>query len=606
MLKKYFLRRFRSHFLLMFLPMVLVFLVIGYFLMSTQQKAIATEGPATLNSFEESLEASLYNMGYQLDVMMSNSSFSLSLKNLLSKEGMEQREHNFFGEVKNFLSTYELAYSYVHSIYLYIEDKEQFMTSSSGQIANINTYYDMEWLDDYYSMAEDERIFTSLRWIKRNTYDEPTEVISLYYRNTYLDGVIVINIDKSEYGKLLRNVLISERQKIFLINSRGDVVCTTDQTFEMMEVDSPLAKTIQGYIKGDQTDNLNNQWISVDQAAYFISLQYSDYLDIYQVSAIPIGYLFEEIRVYIILAVAVLILNLIIIIGWAYAYTKRSFYYIEECVNIFSAAERGDTAKPRSSVVKDEYSMILNNIIYLHLKSSQMQLDLMEKQHLYEMTEMMALQLQINPHFIFNTLQIMDIEVVHNIGKQSTLHKMIQQLSSVVKYALTTPTKEVTLREELAYLKSYLEIQRIRFDNSSITYFEVDDSVLDEYVFRLLLQPMLENCFEHGRKSGEERLLIKIKVFDQGEQIYFAVVDNGKGMNKEELAQLYERINEKDSHSIGLTNLNRRLLLHYGVDSGLHIQSRKGVGMVVQFRIPKKNVKKENLSEKMIPFSRTP
>lgn len=593
MLRKYFFKRFRSYFLIMFLPMLLVFLVTGYFLMSSQQKKIEDEGPATLDSFEESMEATLYNVGYQLDVMMSNSSFSLSLKNLLGNSGMEQKDQIFYDLLKNFFSTYEMAYSYVHSVYLHIDGKDRFMTSASGLIANVDTYYDMEWMDEYLAMDKDERIFTSRRWIQRYSYDEPTEIISVYYRNTYLDGVIVINIDKSEYGRMLRNVLISERQKIFLLNTKGDIVCTTDQTFETMDEDNQLTTTISKCVKADQLEQLNNQWLRVGNDYYFMYLQYSEYFDIYQVSAIPLGYLFEELRFYIMLAVLVLIMNLVIIVSLAYSYTKRSFYYIEECVNIFSAAERGDTIEPSVSVVKDEYGMILNNIIFLHLKSNQMQLDLIEKHHLYEMTEMMALQLQINPHFIFNTLQIMDIEIVRNIGKKSTLHKMTQQLSSVVKYALTTPTKEVTLREELAYLKAYLEIQKIRFDNNGITYFEVDRSILEEDVFRLLLQPMLENCFEHGRRGEGDQLLIKIKIFDKGEYIYFAVIDNGKGMDRRELAELYQKINDSNSKSIGLTNLNRRLILHYGIGSALKIRSKKYQGMEVSFQIPKRNIKNE-------------
>lgn len=587
MLRKYFFKRVRSYFFIMMIPTFIMFIVIGYFIISSKQEVIESQGPAILNSFEGSMEASLYNMGYQLDVMMSNSSFSLSLKNLLGNSVMEQKERTFFNVLKIFFSTYESAYSYVHSIYLYLDGKEQFMTSASGQIANIKSYYDLKWYEEYQEMGQDEKIFTSRRWIQRYTYDEPVEVISIYYRNTYINGVIVINIDKSEYGKLLRSILLSEQCKVFLLNSREDIICSTDQNFEVMETGNLLAEKLYQYVREEETHN--NTWVKLGEEYYYIYMQHSDYLDVNQISVISLKYLFSEIRYYLILVALVLILDIAIILLLAYSYTKRSFYYIEECLNIFSAAERGERIQKNTSDVKDEYGMILNNIIFMYLRNNQMQLELMEKNHQYEITEMMALQLQINPHFIFNTLQIMDFEIIRNIGVKSVLHKMTQQLSKIVKYALNNPTEEVTLREELDYLRDYLEIQKVRFNNNSITYFEVDESVLDNKVFRLLLQPILENCFEHGLRSNSKNIVIKIKIYDRIESISIAVIDNGIGMSKESLEKLNSKINNKDSKNIGLTNLNQRLILHYGLKSRLIIKSKENMGTIVCFSVPKRN-----------------
>lgn len=589
MLKKYFFKRVHSYFRIMIIPTLILFLVMGCFFVLEQQKFIKEQGPAALSSFEDSLEASLYNMGYQLDVMMSNTSYSLALKNLLGNTTMEQRDRIIFDMLKYFFNSYESAYSYIDSVYLYIDGKDRFMTSASGQIANIDTYYDQEWYDGYINMEPDAKIYTNRRWIQRYTYDEPVEVISIYYRNTYLNGVIVINVDKGEYGKMLRNILISDKQKVFLMNTSGDVICTTDTVLEESELENWFEKSIASY-EGDY-EKMNNRWITIGNNKYYMYVRHSEYLDIYQVSAISREYMFSELQYYVTLAALVLILDIVISLLLSYVYTRRSFYYIEECVNIFSAAERGEKFKQTVSEVKDEYGMILNNIIFLHLKNSQMQLDLLEKQHLYEITEMMALQLQINPHFIFNTLQIMDFEIIRNLGPQSNAHNMIQQLSKVVKYAFTEPTEEVTLKEELAYLKAYLEIQKVRFSGNAITYFEVDDTVLEQKVFRLLLQPMLENCFEHGMRSGEDHIVIKIKIYDKGETLYFAVIDNGIGMSKPELENLYIKINNAKSKNIGLTNLNRRLILHYGENSKLIIQSKEEKGTIIHFTIPKQEMR---------------
>lgn len=592
MLKKYFIRRAKSIFLVMIIPTFILFLVVGFFFISYQNKSLEEKGPETLQIFEESLEASLYNMGYQIDAMMSNSSFSLALRNLLDHTAMQRNDLMVFDMLKYLFNSYETSYSYIHSVYLYLDDRERFLTSESGQIANVNTYYDQEWYQEYKNMDSDDLIYTSKRWLQRYAYDEPVEVISLYYRATYLDGVIVINVDKSEYGKLLRNVLISDNQTVFLFNSKGDIICTTDNDFQNIGQDQRFMDTIRNHIVSGQYQELSNKWTRIYGKLYYLTIQYSEYADLYQVSAISIKQMFYELNYYLLMALTILILDIAVMFILAYTYTKRSFSYIEECINIFSAAERGEKIDNKFIKEQDEYGILMNNIIFLYIENNKMQMDLREREHENEITEMAALQLQINPHFIFNTLQIMDLEIIKVLGNQSGLHKIVQQLSLVVKYALTNPTEEVKLKKEIDYLKTYLEIQNMRFEGGGIIYFEVDETILETKVFRLILQPMLENCFEHGMRIEKQHLLIKVKIFDQGDYIHFAVVDNGRGMSREEISELYMKINNKESKNIGLTNLNRRLLLHYGKESALKIQSKEGQGTIISFKVPKQNSNK--------------
>lgn len=587
MLKLFFLKRVRSFFVIMIIPNLLLFAVIGGFVISAQHNALQQKGPAVLNSIEEGLESSLYNASYQMDVMMNSPSYVLSLKNLLSQSGMDQQDRMFFTMLKRLLTSYEMAYSYIDSIYIYLDGISRFMTSATGRLASVDDYFDLEWLEEYEAMDPSAKVFTSRRWIQKNSFDNPLEVITIYYRNTYMDGAIVINVDRKKYGEMLRSNLISPEQQVVLFNHDGAVVSATDAKFVQGDIEQFFQEQIARYQETGDFTHVNNTWKKIDGTYYYLYIQHSEFFDVYQMSAIPLSYLFSEMGFYLWIMALILILNIVLVLVLAYSYTKRSFYYIEECVNVFSAAERGEPIERTKTDVQDEYGMILNNVIYMYLKNNQMQRDLLEKQHLYEMTEMTALQLQINPHFIFNTLQIMDFEVLRNLGTESTLHKMTHQLSQVVKYALTNPIELVTLREELDYLKAYLQIQEIRFHNNSITYFEIDDSLLQCKVFRLLLQPMLENCFKHADRGEEHHLLIKIKAYDRGDAVSFTVIDNGRGMDRTEVEELYEKINNMKSKSVGLTNLNRRLILHYGEESHLRIQSRKNRGTIISTRIPK-------------------
>ncbi|SFU95597.1 Histidine kinase-, DNA gyrase B-, and HSP90-like ATPase [Butyrivibrio sp. INlla21] len=570
----------------MIIPTLLIFFLFGVFFLHSQRASVEKESVKSLESFEDSLEASIYNMGYQLDTLMSNSSFSLAFKTMLDYRGLSHSDLTTFNMLKYLFNSYEASYSYIHSVYMYLDGRERFLTSDTRQIANVDTYFDREWLDEYKSMAEDERVYTDHRWIQRHSYAEPVEVISIFYRMTYMDGVIVINIDKSEYGKLLRSVLISENQKVLLYNSKGDIICITDPELEDFEA-SVINEDIKKRIQGKETELGSKKWVKLDGKYYFADMLYSEYLNLYEVSVTSRAQLMEDLRIYIIMAVVILFVEIILMILLAYIYTKRNFSYIEECVDVFSAAERGEAVEERFRSADDEYSLIFNNVIRMHLNNSKMQMDLLEKQHEAQMAQMNALQLQINPHFIFNTLQTLDFEAIKKEGYDSEVHRMIQNLSMVVKYALSEPTRDVTIRMELEYLKAYLEIQNIRFGGNVITYFEVDETIYECKVFRLMLQPVLENCFEHGINNDEGKIHVKVKIFDRGDEITVFVVDNGRGITGDELKKLYEKINNKDSRNIGLTNLNRRLILRYGEDHALKIRSKAGFGTEVSFSVPK-------------------
>ena len=570
----------------MIIPTLLIFFLFGVFFLYSQRASVEKESVKSLESFEDSLEASIYNMGYQLDTLMSNSSFSLAFKTMLDYRGLSHSDLTTFNMLKYLFNSYESSYSYIHSVYMYLDGRERFLTSDTRQIANVDTYFDREWLDEYKSMAEDERVYTDHRWIQRHSYAEPVEVISIFYRMTYMDGVIVINIDKSEYGKLLRSVLISENQKVLLYNSKGDIICITDPELEDFEA-TVINEDIKKRIQGKETELGSKKWVKLDGKYYFADMLYSEYLNLYEVSVTSRAQLMEDLRIYIIMAVVILFVEIILMILLAYIYTKRNFSYIEECVDVFSAAERGEAVEERFRSADDEYSLIFNNVIRMHLNNSKMQMDLLEKQHEAQMAQMNALQLQINPHFIFNTLQTLDFEAIKKEGYDSEVHRMIQNLSMVVKYALSEPTRDVTIRMELEYLKAYLEIQNIRFGGNVITYFEVDETIYECKVFRLMLQPVLENCFEHGINNDEGKIHVKVKIFDRGDEITVFVVDNGRGITGDELKKLYEKINNKDSRNIGLTNLNRRLILRYGEDHALKIRSKAGFGTEVSFSVPK-------------------
>lgn len=201
--------------------------------------------------------------------------------------------------------------------------------------------------------------------------------------------------------------------------------------------------------------------------------------------------------------------------------------------------------------------------------------------------------MQINPHFLYNTLQTLDIES-RKLQDDGRISAIVRYVSDILKYSLTDPQKSVSLQEELDYLKKYVEVQHYRFGDRFIAYYEVDDEALDAEVFRLMLQPVVENALLHAMQGLSRRGYVKVRVRLLGDFLDLHIIDNGTGMTPEELAALRTRIADRNSRSIGLTNLDRRLRLRYPGLDGLRICSIKNFGTSVSFRIPYKKCRNDS------------
>lgn len=197
------------------------------------------------------------------------------------------------------------------------------------------------------------------------------------------------------------------------------------------------------------------------------------------------------------------------------------------------------------------------------------------------------LKSQVNPHFLFNTLNM--ISCMARLEDAENTDKMIVALGSVFRYNLRTKEQEVYLEQELDALDDYLYIQQMRYD-SRITYKK--DIRVDTYTVRIpsfTLQPIVENALTHGMKSKEEGGRILLKIWQEGNMVTISVMDNGQGMNMEEKEALHQKIldSEKTGRSIGLGNLYRRVAKLYP-DGELKVHSKEGCGTIVQLKIPQK------------------
>lgn len=202
-------------------------------------------------------------------------------------------------------------------------------------------------------------------------------------------------------------------------------------------------------------------------------------------------------------------------------------------------------------------------------------------------SEFKMLSSQINPHFLYNTLEMIRMKAIVNQDKEVAL--LIKKLSKMMRSALERTDRPIPLIEEINLIETYLEIQSMRFGDKLTYQIDVGEAITDFYIFPLLIQPIVENAIIHGLEPqvGEGHLAIQVKAFKN----YFEIMvrDNGIGMDDQRLAQVQKKLVEGDNldgKRIGVRNVHHRIQLYYGKEYGLSISSRLGHGTTVKITLP--------------------
>lgn len=220
-------------------------------------------------------------------------------------------------------------------------------------------------------------------------------------------------------------------------------------------------------------------------------------------------------------------------------------------------------------------------------------------QILNKQAELTALQSQINPHFLYNTLESIRGQAL--VDDNLEIAQMVEALSSFFRYSISRKGNLVTLRDELANIENYMMIQKYRFNNRfslEVIVDEEDEVAYDFLIPRLIIQPVVENAIFHGLEEKMEGGKVTIEVIVTDRNLILTISDNGKGMNEEKLKELNAGIQSDEvildeeaketqrNTGIALPNIHKRIRLLFGEAYGVNIYSTRGQGTDVEITIP--------------------
>lgn len=474
---------------------------------------------------------------------------------------------------------------HIHSIYIYYNNPfGRFLTSSEQSYSYLDSYYDKEWFALCQLKTREYRPWSKLRELKRYAFEKkPTRVLSIFIpiKSSSSAGTLdyaVINLDASYMESIIENTLPSsgEGQMFAIANENGEIVLhspglilTGDETAGQFRTEDELAGlSIAGtrFIVNSFRSQ-HNDW------TYYI---YTPQNVFYQ---IPILML-TLILLFVLLMIAVEIPLLA-------RFTKRSQSTLENIIDILDAAEHNRTLT-RESLRKDSYEYIIQSILNKFIENNLFQTQLSERRYHMQVLELLALQSQINPHFLFNTLHFINWNVISLTGGPNPASEMIENLSTLLNYTLRDPLMEVTLAEEIQCAMCYIEILKARFPENFNIRWHFNEPLPEIKVPKLLFQPLIENCITHGAGSSHKGITIDIRIEELPGCTGITLTDDGLGIPPSRLEEIRRQLSDDsaDTRHVGLFNLNKRLKLFYGGGSSLTVNSKPSEGTTVRIELP--------------------
>lgn len=481
---------------------------------------------------------------------------------------------------------------------------EQDAMSSISQLADTNTglfslsvvTMDGDWLsyvqekndiptnslfDSYYDVLRESTGDTVLLPVHNSQYmfspETPVFTVALKYMdipegiNMYT-GYVISECPVDKLAEICQNVDLGSGSKLCILDQYGNVAfCDAGQEYGVELSETLASGKHQGRIR---IDGRNCLLVSseLEETGWKI------------VATIPYTQVTEQATKLIGIFLALCILCAAIMVTAIIIQSRNFTRPIHTLQKAMKTAAGGDLTVRVVDERVDEFGDLNKGFNRLVGDLDQLINRISESKERENLAKYQMLQSQINPHFLYNTLD--SIRMMAVLRDEDEIAEALISLSGLFRYCIRQGDRLVTIQEEIQQAKNYLMLQSLRYQERLKVNYQVDETVLNRMMPKVLLQPILENALIHGVQDMETGGEVTIIVSQVPEGTNFTVRDNGKGMDSVTLKRIQQKLQSGASESIGLVNVNERLRLYYNHTAGLTIESNAGMGTSVSFTIP--------------------
>ena len=484
-----------------------------------------------------------------------------------------------FKTISRLAKTLPIIYRYIDSIYIYSEPTDTvIMDNNSIPLSDLS---DTDWISAYHAVTSPKG--TIIPRSKNNVYPQLITIIKPIYVADEKKGAIIMNINaQSIYNSMLYQQY-KDGRLFFLINADNKIIISSELSYFNTYPDNIGLNTLT------IESNPKNSVYEINDKNYVVLSGDSTISDYKYISAYPLELYKHKLSTMKLQIIGILLLLMIIIFILAYVASVRSYSPLNEIISFL------DNSQPPADSIEEEDKnelMYIINSIQTHINDKTKMAEILEERmKLLRKSQYDMLQTQINPHFLYNTLETINWMAYNMSNSENPVSKSLINLASFFRNTLTSGYF-VSIENEIKYTKEYVNILALRYGDLFDIEWDIDESILSYTIIKICLQPIIENAVYHGIKQKNDKGLIKIKGLCDDNNIILIVSDDGIGIEKDALDELNKTLPEtsftNEKSHIGLSNVNQRIKIIFGDSYGIHVESTVGVGTDVYVTIPKK------------------
>jgi two-component system, sensor histidine kinase YesM len=557
-------------------PLFLSLFIAFYHLNNIYKDQIMNANLAALSRTKDSIDM----ISRQVETTLLSLATDLEVENILRFNSRNYDEKNSdmlksINNIEKVINTYVYYGDFINSICIYSEKSDYKVVTSN-----------MSYIDWKYSDTLEKEFHKNISKSYWTSVIPEKNTISFFraiplYSNEK-SGVVVVSIDIDRINKLINQNKDFTIEDFYILNN-DSIIFNKDTKILNKKITSVKA------LQGINISNLGKgNTITIGGREYFINNIKSNYNDWNFISLISTKD--NKLRVNrirdIMIGFLIFSISLVLIISFLIA--VKLFTPIEEIVRILEK-KNYDIIPIYSKSNINELKIISRGLENSISDVQYLKEELNNRMRLLKKARSIALQSQINSHFLFNTLENIKWKVMEFTNGENEGSHMISNLSKLLRISLNTKGYMNTLKNEIEHVNIYLEIQKIRYDNKFEVVYNIQEETLEAMLPKITLQPIVENAIYHGIKPTNKKCTVTIRSFLLKDRILIEINDDGAGMEEEASRSINNELKTeyiKEENHIGIKNVNQRIKLSFGENYGIEIKSKVDIGTSIIISIP--------------------
>ena len=487
---------------------------------------------------------------------------------LLAESNSTPRTRNALQEIHDILNTFNLSCNVV----ILRMDGQCLNTGPGITYVNTGKIVETEWLNEVMAQKGNYVIKAGTRGAFRSNIGEMVSFVRVINDiNTQKPiGILAINLP-SRFFEQAYEGLSGETSHFALYDTSGRLICKDNEsTFSSLNPENLLQNT------REETDKLFYKSIFTCDTLGDSHFILASRLEVRILDGLPAKLLVALIIGAFILLAFMWLINTYI--------AKNVIYPIQRLVDSMAEVQNGWLHRVSMNVNDDEIGLLKNSYNAMLIEINQLIEELLQKEKTLRMAELDALQEQMKPHFLYNTLDMIRYMALEN--RTDEVYNMLETLGNFYRRFLSKGSTDLSLGEEIEIVKSYLTLQRTRFEDIFTDEYEIEEGLSSIRVPRLILQPLVENSIYHGIRPKGEHGVIRVTVKRQEDFLFLSIYDNGIGMSAHQRELLFSG---KDSRSFGFQGTIERIRYYYKTEDVFEIHSTEGEYCEIILKLPLSN-----------------